>query len=592
MIKSRFLSSYSLQTRMLAFFLSIFIVIILGLILPWALYMQQSAEAETKAFAVRRLESLDSGLNSATENLDMLIDIMMLTRAFDETMVRNDPLYTQRFMLDTLRRFLVNDMSITAAIFIDTEDTAYTTSSFDYGFKVYPDMLKDPEWVKNLTTNKLFMVPHSGGLLDPLDGERRFLSFVRTINSIVDMRHLGTVVLNISAYRYGLIMKNYADEINRVYLLDETGTILAHTPNALHTQEQVNAYFSQCEKGAVIVSDEGQREVVCQLPSFMEGFTLLGVTALESSSGFMYNSPTTPLMIAVAAALVILLSQFYLSRSIGKPLKELCHYMQLAEMGEYVPIQPKNENARDEITQLQLFFNRMINSIDELVLNIGQRERLKRRHEIALLQEQIKPHFLYNALDAVSALSLIGDSETAYTLTQSLSAYYRSSLSSGHETVPVRTEIDCIKNYMTVLNIRYEHEINVHYDIDERMMPMMMLRLVLQPLVENAVYHGIRKRRGASHIWITGALKDSQLVLSVSDDGAGMTPERIEQVLQKQSRGHDKGFALYNVIEKIELFYYVNAPLTISERSGGGTTMTVTLPMLNADGTLKEEVST
>ena len=588
MIKARFLSSYSIQTRMLTFFLSIFIAILLLLIFPWALYMQREAETETKTFAARRLESLDSGLFSAMENTDMLIDIMMLTRAFDETMTQGDMLSTQRFLLDTMRRFFVNDMSITSAVFIDTTQVV-TASSLAYGLRVHPEKIQSEEWEKKLAANKLFVVPNSGGLMDSPNQEGEFLSFVRTINSIVDMRRLGTVVLNISGYRYGLIMEKYTDASNRAYLLDEEGNILAKTHNAAYTQEQVDAYRQQCQQGAVILTQKGEREVVCQMPSSMEGFVLLSVSTLESGSGVLYNATTTPLLIAVAAAFVILISQFYLSRSIGKPLKELCHYMQLAETGEFVPVQPQNENAKDEITQLQYYFNRMIAAIDELVMNVGERERAKRRHEIALLQEQIKPHFLYNALDAVSALSLIGDSKTAYTLTQSLSAFYRSSLSGGHELVPVQTEMDCIKNYMTVLNIRYEHEIEMHYDIDERINPLMMLRLVLQPLVENAVYHGIRKKRGAKNIWLTGRLRDGHILLTVADDGAGMTEERVRQVLEKKARDNEKGFALYNLIEKIELFYYIKAPLSIATRAGGGTEMTVRLPVLSGQEGRSEE---
>ena len=173
-------------------------------------------------------------------------------------------------------------------------------------------------------------------------------------------------------------------------------------------------------------------------------------------------------------------------------------------------------------------------------------QKEKRKSEMKALQAQINPHFLYNTLDAISALALTGQQESCFQMTQALGQFYRNSLNSGRQIVTVQDEIDCVKNYVTILNIRYDNKINLECEIQDEIFEWKMLKLVLQPVVENAVHHGIRNREGDGTIRIVGYSCDEELILSVADDGVGMTEEKQQEILSGKSQKGKSGFGLYS----------------------------------------------
>ena len=165
-------------------------------------------------------------------------------------------------------------------------------------------------------------------------------------------------------------------------------------------------------------------------------------------------------------------------------------------------------------------------------------------------------------------------------MTQALGQFYRNSLNSGRQIVTVQDEIDCVKNYVTILNIRYDNKINLECEIQEDILACKILKLVLQPVVENAVHHGIRNREGDGNIRIVGYSCEDEIILSVADDGVGMTEEKQQEILSGKSQKGKSGFGLYSEIQRISLFYGIKNPITITSEPDGGTEITICLKML------------
>jgi two-component system sensor histidine kinase YesM len=239
---------------------------------------------------------------------------------------------------------------------------------------------------------------------------------------------------------------------------------------------------------------------------------------------------------------------------------------------------------KNEINNLKRVFNHMTTSIKNLILKVKEEEQIIAKTELNLLQAQINPHFLYNTLDAVSALALMEDYDNCFKMTQALGSFYRNSLNSGLDFIKVKDEINCIQSYMTILNIRYDNEIKLEIDVEEEVMDCEILKLLLQPLVENAVHHGIKPKDGKGTVSIRVFSDEDEIIFIISDDGVGMSEEKIAEVMEGRSVTGKSGFGLYNLMHRITLYHGIKQPVLIHSEPGNGTEVAVRVKRLDAKG--------
>ena len=244
----------------------------------------------------------------------------------------------------------------------------------------------------------------------------------------------------------------------------------------------------------------------------------------------------------------------------------------------------------EELAGLTRDVNSMAEQLEDLMeQNRKEQENLKKA-ELRTLQAQINPHFLYNTLDTIVWQAQSGKNEEVVALTKSLSDFFRSSLSSGEDWVTVEQELKHLNGYLSIQKTRYRDILNYEVEADPAMNSHMILKLLLQPLVENALYHGIKYKRGGGVIRVHGMLQDGMLLFEVHDSGSGMTPERLEEVREAMRLGRQMrrdpnepepggGFGLYNVDQRIRLYYNLDKGLHI-ESGPGGTTVSFRVPAL------------
>ncbi len=286
------------------------------------------------------------------------------------------------------------------------------------------------------------------------------------------------------------------------------------------------------------------------------------------------------LIVVLLAGMLILIGRLSLrlSRSITRPILDLCSRVQAIGDGDLTPRTPVQAQEY-EIQTLSDGFENMVGRLNQLVEQNRQEQISLRSAELALLQAQINPHFLYNTLDAIVWLIEMGKNEQAVEMVTSLSAFFRSSLSNGQDIITLREEEQQIASYLEIQQVRYRDILQYQIDIDPELKECRIPKLTLQPLVENALYHGIKLRRGQGHIVVTGRAAGEKVILTVEDDGAGMSEERLQQVRSSLFNGQKTGFGLSTVHERLQLLFGAQYGLQIDSRQGKGTRVSVTLPM-------------
>ncbi|MFD2654782.1 cache domain-containing sensor histidine kinase [Gracilibacillus thailandensis] len=281
---------------------------------------------------------------------------------------------------------------------------------------------------------------------------------------------------------------------------------------------------------------------------------------------------------------------YFLSHSISKPIVQLVSFMKKAEDGD-LKVRYK-EKRFDEIGLLGRSFNKMLTKLNGLMHLTERQERQKRDAEFRSLQANINPHFLYNTLDTIQWMARKQKADDVAEVVESLAKLFRIGLSKGRDIITLAEEIDHIKSYLKIQKTRYREKLNYDIKVEESIKNKAILKFILQPIIENAIYHGIKERRGAGHINIEAKSSDENLLIKVSDDGKGMTPkqlsdlrealaESITQTENTEETRNKKGYGMLNVQARIQLTHGPNYGLTIDSQEDVGTTITILLPTMN-----------
>ena len=285
------------------------------------------------------------------------------------------------------------------------------------------------------------------------------------------------------------------------------------------------------------------------------------------------------LVMNAAALLLILIilsiNQYRLDRNINGPIRVLLDNLHRLGEGDF-DTRADWEN-KNEITVLNESFNGMVVKLQRLMEQIREDTRAREQMELRLTQEQINPHFLYNTLEIIVWLAQSGEKQQLVEVVQSLSRFFRTVLSGGRARITVREELECIRSYLYIQQIRYIDILTYSIEADEDAMDCTIQKLTLQPLVENALCHGIQRKRGGGTIHVRTRREGDDLVLTVSDTGCGIPAAELETLRQTMETGtsESKGFGLSNIQKRVHLGYGPEYGLTIHSREGEGTEVTL-----------------
>ncbi len=272
---------------------------------------------------------------------------------------------------------------------------------------------------------------------------------------------------------------------------------------------------------------------------------------------------------------------YWISYRITRPLYQLEKTMERIEKGDF---HSKVEvSGQKEIVLLAGSFNSMIDEIRTLMIKVVDEQREKRKTELKALQNQINPHFLYNTLDSIVWLAENQRSQDVINTVVALARFFRISISKGKNFISVRSEIEHIKNYLTIQSIRYVDKFTYSFEVDEDILEKKVMKLILQPIVENAIYHGVGEEDG--YISISGRQEGNFLYFSVTNSGYGLTDERIEEIHRVLEGGEgDTGVGLKNVYLRLKIYYGDKADILFSSELDEWTRVTIKIPLATSGG--------
>ena len=280
-------------------------------------------------------------------------------------------------------------------------------------------------------------------------------------------------------------------------------------------------------------------------------------------------------VLLIATLGILMRRSFRLTDGIIQPVNIMLDKVKKVGRGKFdmIPIEAEIE----EIEELDEGINKMARKISALLENVRQEKEMQHLTELQLIQAQVNPHFLYNTLDTIVGLIEGGMTDDAVEMISSLSIFFRTSLSKGNDIIPLSEEERHTLSYLEIQQYRYRDILEFEINIPKELSGIPVPKLSIQPLAENALYHGIKNRRGKGKILIEGREEEDALVLTVSDNGQGMTPERLHEVQEAIRTGERAGFGLAAVAERIALYYGPGYGMKIFSEEGKGTTVEIRL---------------
>ena len=363
-----------------------------------------------------------------------------------------------------------------------------------------------------------------------------------------------------------------------IYILDQSGSIVFHPQQQLIYSGMKQELIEEVmETEASSLETEGGKLYTISR-SEATGWTVVGVAYVSELLEGTSAARAVYMLVAVGLFAVALVLAVIISDEITKPVTALEQSMKKVEKGSFdrALLEVKDNN---EIGRLTRSFNLMTEEIRKLMEQSEREQRAKRKYELRVLQSQINPHFLYNTLDSIIWMAEWGKNQEVVKMTSSLARLLRRSISNDQEVVTIGEEIEYTEAYLTIQKMRYQDKLEYEIDVEEDIRAERVIKLILQPLVENAIYHGIKYKEGKGMIRIRGYRRGKDIVLEVGDDGRGMDADTLEHIFEKHIRDtKSNGVGVNNVNERIRLFYGAEYGLRFESEPGKGTLATIVLP--------------
>ena len=453
----------------------------------------------------------------------------------------------------------------------------------------FKDTLEHPE-------NLHFSMPHVQNIFDNSENQYRWVITLSRAVEITEGTSTAQGVLLIdmtySSLQYMLDNILLGDQ-GYLYLISSGGGLIYHPKMQLIDvgleEENIKAASTYRDGNYRETWQGKERDIIVKTVGYT-GWKIIGVVPEQ---GFTLNGVKTQLfMVFVVAFFLFLLAVInaYISSKITAPIKELEKSVNALEAGELDT--DIDIGGSYEIQHLGRSIGEMARRIQVLMEDIVAQHESKRKSEFDTLQSQINPHFLYNTLDIIVWMIENEQKQEAVKIVTALARFFRISLSKGKSIIPVGDELEHVRNYLTIQQKRFKNKFTYRIQAEDEVLSLASLKLMLQPLVENAIYHGMEFMDGDGEILVKAELKDEGLCFTIADNGLGMTEKQVEGLLTgetKSTSGKGSGIGVKNVNERIRLYFGEGYGLTIISEPDEGTAIKIRLPAVSYKELLEHE---
>ena len=365
------------------------------------------------------------------------------------------------------------------------------------------------------------------------------------------------------------------------FILDAKGNIVYHPQqqqlyNELQTENI--SLIMDTDEDTVLTGTGNDGKLYSISRSEKTGWTVVDCTNVKELLSKSRQAQSVYVLTAIILVIVALLFSRFMARSITLPIQKLRDSMKKVQEGDF-SVSDVVVDSKNEIGSLTKSFDVMTHRIHELMEQNVHEQEEKRKSELKALQSQINPHFLYNTLDSIIWMAEGKKNEEVVLMTASLARLLRQSISNEDEVVPIANEVEYARGYLTIQKMRYKDKLEFQIDVDSSILYIPLIKLVLQPIIENAIYHGLKYKESKGLLIVKGFMKDGNAVLQVIDDGVGMDEETLAHIYDKHKVNyHSNGVGVYNVQKRLKLYYGDDYGITYESEKGKGTTATITIP--------------
>lgn len=450
-----------------------------------------------------------------------------------------------------------------------------------------PDLdIHSQEWYTNALEGRESVYLTSSHVQHVISGER---PWVITLSRGIRNKEMGTgqekegvffIDLNYSTISE-LCDQSMVGNQGYAFIVDADGNIVYHPQQQqLYNELQTENIDLVMNAGSDIVTwgDGINKKMYSISRSEKTGWTVVDCVRVEELLRRSNEAQSIYVLVAIGLMAVALFFSRFVAKSITLPIQRLCDSMERVQEGDF-SVSDIVVDSENEIGSLTKSFNVMTHRIHELMEQNIREQEAKRKSELKALQSQINPHFLYNTLDSIIWMAEGKKNEEVVLMTASLARLLRQSISNEDELVSIGQEIEYARGYLTIQKMRYKDKLEFQIKVEPSILHIRLIKLVLQPIIENAIYHGLKYKESKGLLCVRGFMKNGNAVLQVIDDGVGMDQETLDHIYERHKVDyHSNGVGIYNVQKRLQLYYGNEYGIVYESKPGEGTTATITIP--------------
>ena len=576
---------FSIRTKLIIGFLTILLPLVLILSIVFYSYsaeivLKQSLE-QTREIVEQFSISLDNYMGLMRNKMEILADSPTIQEELnthqDKEDIKNDSFYSRnkrirRIMLQIYSSVTMNDVEI-----YGINETNHYLSLWSKKYEI-PD--KDILFENaNLSKGRSVLVNNIN--------DADTIQMIKMVKDLQTYKPIGYI-------RFGL-KRNYIEKMAKNINFGSDGGIVIFDENlnkisGIAHDSVLSKLLKEKPSIGNFSYSEGKNEYTAvHIHSDSTGWTTVGVIPLRYINKDLAGIQYLTVIIIVLTIIIGVTVSVIIAQSLILPLENTVNALEKFSRGDFA-VRLK-ENRCDEIGKLNRIFNKAIKEINELMQKVTQSEILNKEMEFKTLQSQMNPHFLYNTLDTINWLAFKEKQTEICNLVAAISSLIRASISNKKSIITIEHELDYVKNYIYIQHIRYKDRFDTIYDIDESLLKQAVPKLIIQPIVENAIIHGIENSKNKNLLYISVKRENECIIIIVKDTGIGMTDEKVSELLKEplnaegdEQKAHTN-LGLYAVHKRIQLMYGDLYGLTVHSQAGEGTTVTLHIPF-----TKKQEI--
>lgn len=588
----------SLKNRALSQTAVLIIVTMCIMVTVFYMVFHSRAFNERGKYEEENLVNMEAYLNSYLEEVDSIaknVNYNYYLQDYLETVIKEEDDYVDSGIGKNMRSYemssqafsdtLLSRADISSIMIFGKKKMLLNRSMYTYQ-KVALDYSKLDWYAKAVAKpqDAIITGPNRHSFFDTDD---EVISLSREVQSYENGTFRGVILINLNMNKITEICNFFQEkQENFICIINDKGELVYEQQNGRErfafdekeNRQELNTALGKTKESCFRLNYRGEKYLVTRTDMKTTGWTLVSMVPYKS---VMAETMAISGVMILAVAITLIVTLLLLNRiltGVVKPLKKLEKYM--------VQVNPDNMDQRmeiltdDEIGHLSMKFNQMMDRIRNLKEQVIEEQEDKRKYELQALQAQINPHFLYNTLDSIIWMAETNDSNIV-AMTEALAKLFRISLNKGNEEISLERELEHVKNYLIIQSMRYADKFTYEISAEPGVERCRTIKLILQPIVENCIYHGIKKKRGTGKITIRAYRREQNLIIEVSDDGCGMPEEICRKILSDEIESENisgSGIGVKNVNERIQLRFGKKYGLSYSSEEGVGTTVTYVLP--------------